>query len=44
MCETMASALPPITEEGTKEGSEEVGNWKEVMKGVKMKMYTDGQN
>jgi hypothetical protein len=43
MCETVASALPSATEEGTKEGSEELGNWK-VMKGVKMKMYTDGQN
>jgi hypothetical protein len=30
MCETMARALLPTTE-GTKEGSEEVGNWKEVM-------------
>jgi len=39
----MASALPAITEEETKEGSEEIGNWEDVMR-VNMKMYTDGQN
>jgi hypothetical protein len=34
MCETMESALPPTTEEGTKEGSE---TGKEVMEGIKIK-------